>query len=198
MRGYDLFCEKYVKRARFLAWLALFLVFAITGLVIMVQDYREMAREAMTTSRVAVDTTRKLGYRAINAEEALAAIQEHNEGILKPKSSFTALVTAYTPYSESTGKSKDHPAFMITRSGWKAGFGTCAADTRYWPFGTVLYVEGYGFCVVADTGGAIKGPRRFDVFIWFPGDEKRSVELARKWGKRKVKVHVIEVGRGSL
>jgi len=42
--------------------------------------------------------------------------------------------------------------------------GTIAADTRYYPFGTRMYVPGYGWGVVEDRGGAIKGPDRIDLF----------------------------------
>ncbi|MBX7245378.1 MAG: 3D domain-containing protein, partial [Candidatus Sumerlaeaceae bacterium] len=41
---------------------------------------------------------------------------------------------------------------------WKAPsrMGTIAADTSYYPFGTRMYIPGYGWGVVGDRGGAIK------------------------------------------
>ncbi len=59
--------------------------------------------------------------------------------------------------------------------------GTIAADTRYYPFGTRMYVPGYGWGVVADRGGAIKGPDRIDIFYDSHGD-------ALQWGRRRVEV----------
>ena len=38
-----------------------------------------------------------------------------------------------------------------------------AADPRYHPLGSRVYIEGFGTRRVDDTGGAIKGPHRFDV-----------------------------------
>ena len=69
-------------------------------------------------------------------------------------------------------------AVGITASGVKARRGTVAADTRHYPFGTVMYVPGYGWARVEDRGGAIKGPEKLDV--WFPTERE-----ALAWGRRK-------------
>ena len=61
--------------------------------------------------------------------------------------------------------------------------GTIAADTRYYPFGTKMYVPGYGWGIVEDRGGAIKGPDRIDLF-------HRSHGAANKWGRKKVEVEI--------
>lgn len=61
--------------------------------------------------------------------------------------------------------------------------GTIAADTKYYPFGTVMYVPGYGKGVVEDRGSAIKGPGRIDLFF-------NSHSSAMKWGRRKVVVEI--------
>ena len=72
----------------------------------------------------------------------------------------------------------------ITASGTRAKHGTVAADTRYYPFGTILYIPGYGYGRVEDRGGAIKGPNRLD--IWFSSERE-----ARRWGRqRNVRVTV--------
>ncbi|MGN1031167.1 MAG: 3D domain-containing protein, partial [Butyricicoccaceae bacterium] len=44
-----------------------------------------------------------------------------------------------------------------TASGLAAKVGRIAVDPRVIPLGSQLYVSGYGYCVAADTGGAIKG-----------------------------------------
>ncbi len=61
--------------------------------------------------------------------------------------------------------------------------GTIAADTQYYPFGTRMYVPGYGWGVVEDRGGAIKGPDRIDLYY-------KSHSDALKWGRRKVAVTI--------
>jgi len=62
--------------------------------------------------------------------------------------------------------------------------GTVAADTRHYPFGTRLYIPGYGNGVVRDRGGAIKGKKRFDIFF-------NSHQKALNWGRKKIDVKVI-------
>ena len=48
---------------------------------------------------------------------------------------------------------------------WLQRDGTIAADTQYYPFGTRLYIPGYGYGVVEDRGGVIKGMDRLDAFF---------------------------------
>lgn len=79
----------------------------------------------------------------------------------------------------ASGPDKGKPkAVGVTASGTRAKRGTAAADTDYYPFGTVLYVPGYGYATVEDRGGDIKGPHRLD--LWFPSERE-----ALKWGRRK-------------
>ena len=48
---------------------------------------------------------------------------------------------------------------MQTATGLRSGFGVVAVDPRFIPLGTRLYIDGYGYAVAGDTGGAIKGNR---------------------------------------
>lgn len=68
--------------------------------------------------------------------------------------------TSYT--AATSGKSQDHPAYGVTRSGLPAGRGVVAVDPRVIPLGTRLYIPGYGVAVAGDTGGRILG-RRVDL-----------------------------------
>jgi len=55
--------------------------------------------------------------------------------------------------------------------------GTIAADIRYFPFGTRIYVEGYGWGVVQDQGRAVQGADRLDLYF-------ESHREACQWGRR--------------
>ena len=87
---------------------------------------------------------------------------------------------AYVASGPNKGKRK---IVGLTSSGTKAKYGTIAADTRYYPYGTVMKVPGYGKGVVEDTGSAIKGPRRIDVYF-------KTRKQALEWGRQKLTVKV--------
>jgi 3D (Asp-Asp-Asp) domain-containing protein len=70
-----------------------------------------------------------------------------------------------------------------TSSGTKAHKGTIAADIRYYPYGTVMVIPGYGKGVVEDTGTAIKGPYHIDVYF---GTRHHALE----WGRQRLTVKV--------
>jgi len=54
-----------------------------------------------------------------------------------------------------TGKNPGDYGYGITASGLAQGYGVVGVDPKTIPFGTKLYIEGYGFAVAGDTGGAI-------------------------------------------
>ena len=70
----------------------------------------------------------------------------------------------------------------VTAWGTKAKRGTIAADTRRFPFGTIMHIEGYGYGRVEDRGGAIKG-NHIDLFF-------HSHKQALQWGKQTKRVRV--------
>lgn len=74
-----------------------------------------------------------------------------------------------------------------TASGeWPRAGRTVAADTKIFPMGTVLRIDGYGVGVVEDTGRKIKG-KRLDVYF-------NTRKEAIKWGFKMVEVEVIGWG----
>jgi 3D (Asp-Asp-Asp) domain-containing protein len=108
--------------------------------------------------------------------------------------SHTVIATGYTAGVESTGKSEDHPQYGVTYSGVKVTrdlYSTIAADLNVYPLGTILFIPGYGYGVVADKGGAIKG-NKLDLYY------ETVEDVYSKWGKKKVKVYVVKRGDGKV
>ncbi len=64
------------------------------------------------------------------------------------------------------------------------GLKVIAVDPRVIKLGTKVYVEGYGYAIAGDTGGAIKG-NKIDVFI-----PNRTGAL--KWGRKTVKIKILK------
>jgi 3D (Asp-Asp-Asp) domain-containing protein len=72
----------------------------------------------------------------------------------------------------------------ITADGTKAKKGVIAADISKYPYGTEMYVPGYGWGVVHDRGKAIKG-NHIDVFF---DSHKKALE----WGRKKLNVTILK------
>ncbi|MBL8047768.1 MAG: G5 domain-containing protein [Chthonomonas sp.] len=87
----------------------------------------------------------------------------------------TMTATAYYP--------TDGSPQGLTASGIKAKYGVVAVDPRVIKLGTKVYVEGYGFAIAADTGGAIKG-NKIDLCMHDRG-------AIYNFGRRKVRVHIL-------
>ncbi|SET34026.1 3D (Asp-Asp-Asp) domain-containing protein [Oceanobacillus limi] len=108
--------------------------------------------------------------------------------------SATVVATGYTAGVESTGKTPDHPHYGITYSGVKVKrdlYSTIAADLSIYPIGTVMFIPGYGYGVVADKGGAING-NKIDLYY------ETVEDVYSEWGKKEVDVYIIEMGDGTL
>jgi uncharacterized protein YabE (DUF348 family) len=89
-----------------------------------------------------------------------------------------------TAYSPTGGRTT-----ALTATGRKAvrnpeGYSTIAVDPTVIPYGTKLFVQGYGFAIAADCGSAIKG-NFIDVFF----DTKRE---ALNWAVKYVNLYVLK------
>jgi 3D (Asp-Asp-Asp) domain-containing protein len=123
--------------------------------VVSSQVLNKPVKKIIATNPITVTATRNL---ALSSE-------------LVPKEEFEVESTAYT----FTGNN--------TATGISPRVGIVAVDPRFIPLGTKLYIEGYGYAVAADTGGAIKG-KRIDVFL-------NSIKECVAWGRRRVKVYIL-------
>lgn len=83
----------------------------------------------------------------------------------------------------AAGPQKGEPKQVgVTARGTRVRPGTIAADTSIFPFGTIMYVPGYGYGVVEDRGGAIRG---YKIDLYF-----RSHRQAQGWGRQRKEVKV--------
>ena len=85
-------------------------------------------------------------------------------------------------YGHSKGKPK---RVGVCADGTKAKKGTIAADIAYYSFGSKMYIPGYGYGIVHDKGGDIKGPYHIDIFF-------RHHNQALEWGVKKKTVTVVK------
>ena len=92
------------------------------------------------------------------------------------------LICSSTAYTSGAG-SMTASGLAVERN--PNGISTVSVDPNVIPFGTYLYIEGYGYAVAADKGSSIKG-NEVDVFFNSDGD-------CNNWGRQTVKVTVLGV-----
>lgn len=97
------------------------------------------------------------------------------------KKVFTARATAYWAV-RGVGKTYTASGRLAVRN--PEGYSTIAVDPRLIPYGTKLFVEGYGFAIAADTGTGIKG-EKIDVYF-------NTLAEARRWAVKYVKVYILK------
>jgi len=143
----------------------------VTYRVFIQPDGTELRRE-VTGSRVLKPPTAEV------VEDGRTA-QLPSRGYFSGRRVVTMSATWYDPYNDG---SNDHGR---TYTGVLAGYGVVAVDPRFMPLGTRLYIEGYGYAVAADTGGAIKG-NRIDLAIDSQHDVKNVKDM------KHVRVHILD------
>jgi len=139
--------------------------------------------------------------RVIPTEEKISSQQTSSSSLTLEEAidwsqypSKTVVATGYTAGFESTGKNPGHPQYGITYSGVKVKrdlYSTIAADLNVFPIGTILFIPGYGYGVVADKGGAIKG-NRIDLYY------ETVEDVYKYWGKKTLDVYIVKMGDGTL
>jgi len=106
-----------------------------------------------------------------------------SDNVAKAATAATAnkdLICSTTAYTSGV-ESKTASGRIVGRN--PNGISTVSVDPNVIPFGTYLYVEGYGYAVAADTGSAING-NELDLYF-------NSSSECYDWGRKNVKVTVI-------
>lgn len=124
--------------------------------------------------------------RAMESVAALGSVPEAAQALqtLSVERSLDCKLTAYGPGFASTGKRPGDPGYGITAMGRMARpRHTVAVDPHMIPLGSLVYINGVGYRVAEDVGGAIRGSH---IDVYFSSDGQ-----ARAFGvKRHVKVFV--------
>ena len=114
---------------------------------------------------------------AVGTKVVTAAVSRNNTSTGGKE--FYVTATAYTPNCNgcsgitATGINvKSNPDMKLI-----------AVDPNVIPLGSKVWVEGYGYAIAADTGGAIKG-NKIDVLV-------SSKSAAKSWGRKKVRIKVL-------
>jgi uncharacterized protein YabE (DUF348 family) len=115
------------------------------------EDGVEVSRAAEAETFAQAAEPRVIGY----GTKITVRTVETADGVLEYWRAYTMYATSYSP--SRAGVPRTARNFGITASGRPLTKGLVAIDRRYVPFGTRMYVPGYGFALAADTGGGVKG-----------------------------------------
>lgn len=162
---------------------------------------RRKKNEAELSKRVSIkeEKDRKANLaKAATKEKAQAAKEKSTGGGLTTvaKTTPTASRTSTSPSPKGRTMTMEATAYGpdcygcsgITATGLDVRSGNhkvIAVDPNVIPLGTKVHVEGYGYAVAADTGGAIKG-NIIDVLM------ESEAKANSEWGRRQVKVTILE------
>lgn len=105
-----------------------------------------------------------------------------SRGTNEPYSRHISMIaTAYS--GEQSGITNYTSSGMMVKRD-ASGYSTIAVDPRIIPLGTKMYIEGYGYAIAADTGGAING-NKIDIYF-------DTISECQGWGVRNVDVYILE------
>lgn len=153
----------------------------------------EEKKKAEQARLAALKSSSKSYNHSVNVENNILTLNGQKYRIIEVINNVEA--TAYDNGYQSTGKRPGDRGYAKTASGTTTHWGTAAIDRRYHNFGDLFYVvddisilnnkpNGKLF-VAEDTGGAIKGKARMD--LWFD-----SYNEALKFGRRHITVYKLE------
>lgn len=157
-----------------------------------VDDNRLIQRSQLTYKSLPMIEHKEMSMSVAIAPEESISLDEAIDWSKYPATKVVA--TGYTAGVESTGKSPGQPGYGITYSGVHVRrdlYSTIAADITMYPIGSILYIPGYGYGVVADTGSAIKG-NKIDLFY------ETVKDVYEKWGKKELDVYLVKKGNGKI
>jgi uncharacterized protein YabE (DUF348 family) len=140
---------------------------------VLLENGKEVARKLISEQQIAEKQDKVV---AVGTKDVSLQISRGEE----TGKEFYVTATAYTAYCNGCSGRTATGLNLRANPGMKV----IAVDPRVIPLGTKVYVEGYGYAVAADTGGAIKG-YKIDLFMPSKAD-------AYRWGRKKVKMKILK------
>ncbi|MGG5462061.1 3D domain-containing protein [Clostridium sp. B9] len=162
------------------------------------QTYTEVLKSGQDGEK---EVTRELVYEngkevSNNVVQELVVKEPVNKEVLKGTQEYQSLsrggeninfkkklTVKSTAYTHEKGSSQSYTASGMHVVRNPNGYSTIAVDPNVIPLGTKLYVDGYGYAIAADTGGAIKGNK---IDLYFDTEEEVS-----NWGLRNLDIYIL-------
>lgn len=143
-----------------------------------VKENGKVVDKSLKSEKVTKEPTTKVV--AVGTKVVTASVSRSNAAAPAGGKEFYVTATAYTPYCN--GCSGISAAGVNLRS--NPDLKLIAVDPSIIPLGTKVWVEGYGYAIAGDTGGAIKG-NKIDILM-------QTKQQAYSWGRKKVRIKVLD------
>ncbi|WP_291563157.1 MULTISPECIES: 3D domain-containing protein [unclassified Clostridium] len=149
--------------------------------------------EKLITTEVVYEDGKEISRKVLNEKVKKQPVNQVVDvgtlGVLRPSRGgedyYTEMLTmSSTAYTADRGDDNGVAAIGVECVRDPDGYSTIAVDPRIIPLGTKVYVEGYGYAIAQDTGGAIKG-NIIDVYF-------NTYNEMINWGRRTVNVYIIK------
>lgn len=118
--------------------------------------------------------------KQIEKKQTPSQIKEKNQTLYNVK------VTAYAPLDNKSGICADNNP-TITATGTYPTLGVCAVNPAKIPYGSLLYIPGYGYAIAQDTGAAIRNYSGIAIDVVM-----ETYEDAIKWGVRYLDIQILD------
>ncbi|MFC7370826.1 ubiquitin-like domain-containing protein [Fictibacillus iocasae] len=145
------------------------------------ENGKEVSRKLLSTKETAKSKDRVVAVGTKVSAPAKRAVVSRSSS--KPPSSGRVLTVSSTAYTANC-----EGCSGITATGFNLkknpNAKVIAVDPSVIPLGSKVYVEGYGYAIASDTGGAIKG-NKIDVFF-------ASQSQAVAWGRKTITIRIID------
>jgi 3D (Asp-Asp-Asp) domain-containing protein/cell division protein FtsL len=145
-----------------------------------IEKYKE--ENSKLKDQVALKKKREAEEKASSTVKSVTRVASSNLPSRGTPSSGREIVVTSTAYTASCAGCSGTTAMGINLKA-NPGAKVIAVDPKVIPLGTKVHVEGYGYAIAADTGGAIKG-NKIDVFI-------PTKSEAYRWGRKTVTVKIL-------
>lgn len=103
-----------------------------------------------------------------------------------PLTKMQARVTAYSPHDNVSGINNDGDP-TTTSTGTYPTQGTIAVDPRIIPYGTTIYIPGYGVGTASDTGGALRNYAGVAIDLCMDTHTQ-----AMTWGTQHMDIYILD------
>ena len=140
------------------------------------ENGKEVSRDLLSEKQVKEKQDKVVAVGTIEVTQVASRGENVNE-------EGTELYVNSTAYTASCSGCSGHTATGIDLKS-NPNAKVIAVDPSVIPLGTKVYVEGYGYAIAGDTGGAVKG-KKIDVF--FPTKAE-----AYRWGNKQVRIKILK------